>query len=194
MGYVAAPALDDFDFDGDLDLLLGFSDGNLLSFSSAPRNQVNVTAEPDPADISISDITIFEGNTDTRVVTFTVTRSNNSGSFTLDYSTANGSTNPATSGIDYVADAGTLSFFEDGDLSQTVSITIYGDTTFEAMKPSSSTSSMSVIPASPRLSTRRGLGLSSKMITPPLASRVSPPRSTSLKMPSARRHSCSMRM
>jgi hypothetical protein len=75
--------------------------------------------------ISINDVTIAEGNSGTKVATFTV--SHTGGAFSVNYATANST---ATAGSDYLAASGTLSF-ADGTSTQTVSVTINGDTIYE---------------------------------------------------------------
>ena len=78
--------------------------------------------------ISINDVSVTEGNTGTSVAGFTVSLSNASyQAITVNYATADGT---ATTGSDYVAASGTLTF----DPSQTfkpVSVTINGDAVFE---------------------------------------------------------------
>ncbi len=78
--------------------------------------------------ISISDVTVTEGNAGTQTATFTVTRTGGTAAFSVNYATVNGS---ATSGSDYVAQNGTLNFGS-GVNAQTVSVTINGDITVEA--------------------------------------------------------------
>jgi hypothetical protein len=77
--------------------------------------------------LSIGDVTITEGNAGTQIATFTVVRSGGTTAFTVDFATADGS---ATAGSDYAATSGTLSF-GDGVSTQTISVSINGDTTFE---------------------------------------------------------------
>src|SRR5439155_1558307 len=78
--------------------------------------------------ISISDVTVTEGNAGTSIATFTVTRTGGTAAFDANYATADGT---ATAGSDYVAQpTGTLSFAS-GALTQTVSVTIRGDTIYE---------------------------------------------------------------
>ncbi|MEY2883062.1 MAG: hypothetical protein RL490_786, partial [Pseudomonadota bacterium] len=81
------------------------------------------------AQVTVNDVSITEGDAGTSLLTFTVTRSDASCAFTVDYATANGT---ATAGTDYVAATGTLTFAGGGALSQTVSVTINGDTLAEA--------------------------------------------------------------
>jgi len=78
--------------------------------------------------LSINDVSITEGNAGTALITFTLTRSGNAGAFSVHYATADGT---ATAGTDYVATSGTVSFTAGGSLTQTVSVTINGDTTAE---------------------------------------------------------------
>ena len=93
-----------------------------ILISSAPVGGVSA------ASVTINDVAVVEGNAGTTNMVFTVTRSNNEGSFTVDFATANGS---ATAGSDYAAAAGTLSFEAGGALSQQVIVTINGDTDVE---------------------------------------------------------------
>src|SRR5438874_1753666 len=84
---------------------------------------------PVVGNISINDVTIAEGNSGTKVASFTVTRSGGTAAFDLTYATADSS---ATAGIDYVSQpSGTVSFAA-GDLTKTISVTTNGDTTVEA--------------------------------------------------------------
>jgi predicted extracellular nuclease len=98
-------------------------------------DDINVSSQPQvgpsPAFVSISDASITEGDGGTKLLTFTVTRSDNTGDFTVDYTTADGS---AMAGSDYVAVTGapnTLHFTAGGALSQQISITINGDLAVE---------------------------------------------------------------
>ena len=77
--------------------------------------------------ISISDVMVTEGHSGTTTATFTVTRTGGTAAFSVNYATSNGT---ATAGSDYVAKSGTLSFAS-GQATQTVSVTINGDTTNE---------------------------------------------------------------
>ena len=78
--------------------------------------------------VSVGNVSITEGNSGDQLLTFTVTRSNADGAFSVDYATQNGT---AASGSDYDAAAGTLTFAVGGPLSQTVSVVIHGDTAVE---------------------------------------------------------------
>jgi VCBS repeat-containing protein len=81
--------------------------------------------------VSIADASIAEGDSGTKVLTFTVNRTDASTDFTVDYTTADGT---AIASSDYVGVTGapnTLHFTAGGALSQQISITINGDTTPE---------------------------------------------------------------
>ncbi len=80
------------------------------------------------AGVSIGDVIITEGDSGTKVATFLVTRDNNNGTFSLDASTSDGT---ATAGSDYNASSATINFSAGGALTQSFSVTINGDTTFE---------------------------------------------------------------
>jgi Ca2+-binding RTX toxin-like protein len=82
----------------------------------------------DVATLSVNDVSVTEGNSGTKTVTVTVTLSTPSAAtVTVSYATANGT---ATAGSDYVSKSGTLTFAS-GVTSQTISITINGDTVLE---------------------------------------------------------------
>ncbi|MPZ38641.1 MAG: fused nuclease/metallophosphatase/5'-nucleotidase/calcium-binding protein [Rhizobiales bacterium] len=95
-------------------------------------NVSSIPAEgPVPTSVSISDASITEGDGGTQLLTFTVTRSDDTGSFSVDYTTANGT---AIAGSDFAGVSGapnTLNFEAGGALSQQVSIVINGDTARE---------------------------------------------------------------
>jgi serine protease len=79
--------------------------------------------------LSIDDVSVSEGNSGTKTLTFTVTMSETSASpVTFDIATANGT---ATAGSDYVASSLTNQSIAAGQLSKTFSVTINGDTTNE---------------------------------------------------------------
>lgn len=86
--------------------------------------------DPQPT-ISITDVSATEGNSGTKTFGFDVTLSNPSANpVTVQYQTGGGN---ATAGSDYVGHAlTTLTFNPGGPLTQTVNVTINGDTTSEA--------------------------------------------------------------
>jgi hypothetical protein len=77
--------------------------------------------------VAISNVTITEGNSGTSTATFTVTRTGGTAAFSVNYATAPGT---ATAGGDYGSASGTLNFAS-GVNSQTISVSIIGDTTVE---------------------------------------------------------------
>lgn len=82
------------------------------------------TAEPAMPSLSIADVSLKEGNSGTRLMTFTVTLSAAAaGPVTVAYSTADGT---ATSGSDYVAASGSLTFAA-GETSKTIQVKVKGD-------------------------------------------------------------------
>ncbi len=86
------------------------------------------TAEPAMPSLSIADVSVQEGNAGTRLMTFTVILSAAAaGPVTVAYSTADGT---ATSGSDYVAASGNLTFAA-GETSKTLQVTVNGDTAAE---------------------------------------------------------------
>ena len=78
----------------------------------------------DPPSVLIDDVTLSEGDSGTKIASFTVQLSMSSASaITVDYTTANGT---AVAGSDYVATSGTLSFIP-GDTEEVINVTINGD-------------------------------------------------------------------
>jgi hypothetical protein len=85
-------------------------------------------AQSAASSVSISDMQITEGNSGTKVLTFTVTRSGGTAPFDVNYTTADGSANVADN--DYVAAQGTLHFGANVN-TQTIQVTIKGDVKVE---------------------------------------------------------------
>jgi hypothetical protein len=88
--------------------------------------KVSVTGVPNS--VSINDVQITEGDSGTKIETFTVTRAGGSAAFDVNFATADGTATVADH--DYVANAGTLHFGA-GVNTQTISVTINGDTKLE---------------------------------------------------------------
>jgi VCBS repeat-containing protein len=88
------------------------------------------TTPPPTATVSVADVSITEGDAGDKVLTFTVTRSDATGAFSIDYATQDGTAKTADN--DYAPTTGTLTFAAGGPASQTVSVIIHGDTTVEA--------------------------------------------------------------
>jgi 2',3'-cyclic-nucleotide 2'-phosphodiesterase (5'-nucleotidase family) len=119
-------AQDDPDSDGDQTVTL------TASASGVTSGMFNVTVqdnEPPPAQISIADASVLEGNSGTTTLNLVVSRTNALGAFTVNFATSNGT---ATAVTDYAATSGTLTFTAGGDLTQSIPITINGDTEVEA--------------------------------------------------------------
>ena len=89
---------------------------------------VNGGGGPVVTSVTIGDVSLAEGDAGTSVMTFTVTRSDNSHDFSVDFATSDGT---ATAGSDYVGTAGTVTFTAGGALTQTFTVTINGDVTPE---------------------------------------------------------------
>lgn len=96
--------------------------------SSSPANDCSTGFRPD---ISISDVTVTEGDSGTVNATFNVTLSAASAqTVTVAFATADGT---ATAGEDYQSSSGILTF-NPGDLTKSVTVLVNGDTRDEANK------------------------------------------------------------
>jgi Calx-beta domain/FG-GAP-like repeat len=90
--------------------------------------RVSVTG-PLFSSVAISDMSISEGDSGTKLMTFTVTRTGGTAAFAVNYATVDNSATVADH--DYVARAGTLNFGV-GVNTQSISVTINGDPKFES--------------------------------------------------------------
>ena len=80
--------------------------------ATAPLLHIEYTSgSPVAGSVSINDVSITEGNSGTKLATFTVSRTGGTAPFSVDYATANGS---ATAGSDYVAISTTTLSFSQG--------------------------------------------------------------------------------
>ncbi len=96
---------------------------------SATQGQVTITDNDPTPVMSITNASIQEGSSGNRELVFTINLSAESGrSVTVRYSTANGTARAVT---DYVAASGTLTFAP-GVTSQTIRITVFGDSLRES--------------------------------------------------------------
>ncbi len=86
-------------------------------------------AAPVAGSVSVSDVTVTEGDSGTQLATFTVTRTGGTAAFSVNYATSDGTATVADN--DYVATSSTLQFGE-GVNSQTISVVINGDTKVES--------------------------------------------------------------
>jgi hypothetical protein len=107
---------------------------NLSSPSNATLNDSQgsgtiVNDDTNPVGVSINDVSITEGNRNTKNAIFTVRLSNAlSNAVTVNFATANGS---AAAGSDYTATSGSVRI-RAGNTRATISVAIRGDTTVEA--------------------------------------------------------------
>jgi VCBS repeat-containing protein len=112
--------------------------GDLLQAIDNPANWTTDDANPVAyktaftvavgTSVSVGAVSVAEGDSGDHVATFTVTRNDAGGAFTVDFATHDGT---ATAGSDYEAAQGTLTFAAGGPASQTVSVVIHGDTQVE---------------------------------------------------------------
>lgn len=101
-------------------LAAGFVTGTIVNDDTAPA--------PQPPQITISPVSVTEGNSGTTAMVFTIALSAASTStVSVNYSTTAGT---ATAGSDFLAASGTLTF-SPGATSRTVSVSVNGDTTVE---------------------------------------------------------------
>ena len=105
---------------------------NLYGYGRIDANSSYVIASssgPIMPSITINDITQTEGNSGTSNYVFTVTRSNNAGAISVNYSSSDST---ATAPADYIAiPTTTLNFAAGGTLTQTVTVPVVGDTIVE---------------------------------------------------------------
>jgi subtilisin family serine protease len=94
------------------------------------NGRLNVAnAMPQTPRLSVSDVTVTEGDVGTSTATFTVTLSPaSSQTVTVDFATADGTATVAD--LDYLATVGTL-IFAPGETTKTVPVTVFGDTLTE---------------------------------------------------------------
>ena len=123
--------------------------------------QATGTITDDDATISIGDATVTEGNSGTTTATFNVTLSSQSASTVMvDWDTADGT---AMSPSDYEGNDGTVTFVP-FDTSETVSVTVNGDTVVEQNETFTVTLSNS---SGPAISDGQGLGTITDDDAPP---------------------------
>ncbi|MCZ8248770.1 Calx-beta domain-containing protein, partial [Microcystis sp. LE19-195.1E] len=113
----------------------------LVNLSNLQTNGSNVTLadnqgqgtinNDDSASISISDVTVIEGNSGTTNAVFTVTLSNQvDTAVTVNYATADGTA--TTTDNDYTAIAATPLIFNAGETSKTITVAVNGDNQVES--------------------------------------------------------------
>ncbi len=107
--------------------------GALIGDASGAGTIQNDDVAPATGSVSVSDVSVTEGDAGTSILTFTLTRTGGTGAFDVNYATSNGGLPDhasATAGSDYLAASGTVSFGV-GVNTQTVQVTINGDLTPE---------------------------------------------------------------
>src|SRR4051794_7017050 len=110
--------------------LLNATNGGTIVKSQGIGTITNDDTAGGVGDVSINDVVITEGNSGTKIATFTVSHTG-SAAFSVNYATANSTATAGSTGAaDYVAASGTLNF-ADGTSAQTLSVTIRGDTIYE---------------------------------------------------------------
>ncbi len=125
---ISIPTMDDTIDEPDETFFVNLS--NPVNATLADSQGIGTILDNDPPPtISISDVTVNEGNSGTTSAVFTVTLSSVSEkTISVNYATANGT---ACSPIDYVGASGTLTFAV-GQTSRTITIPVVGDTALEA--------------------------------------------------------------
>ena len=117
------------EFDETFTVTLSAPSGATVGTATSTVTVINDDAPLPVVSISPASVSVTEGNSGSKAVTFTVGLSQAAGStVTVGYVTANGS---ATAGQDYTAASGTV-IFTAGQTSQQVSVTVAGDTVIEA--------------------------------------------------------------
>ena len=104
------------------------TNGAVIGDGEAQGTIENDDAEP-VGTVAISDVTVTEGDAETRIATFTVTRTGGTAAFDVTYATVDGT---AAAGSDYAGIAATSLGFGAGETSKEISVTINGDIDFEA--------------------------------------------------------------
>jgi hypothetical protein len=113
-------------FEPDETLTLAVTDAGGSALASGTGTILNDDAQPT---VSAAAASVAEGNTGTAALTFTVSLSNASyQTITVSYAASDGT---ATAGSDYTVASGTLTFAP-GETSKTVTVSVTGDTTYEA--------------------------------------------------------------
>ena len=125
------PILNDADAEGDETFSVSLSGltGTTVMVDTSSTATV-IIADDDIPNVRLADVTVGE-EAGTVTVTATLDMAV-SGGFTVDASTADGSTNGATAGVDYTAVTETLSFIGTAGETQTVEVTLSNDTDSEA--------------------------------------------------------------
>ena len=117
---------------GDYFSLIGnlMSNWNMLGMAEAGATTCNGTSFilGSPPTVSIAGASIAEGNSGTAILSLTVTRSDITTDFSVNFAVTGGT---ASSGSDFTLTPGTLVFTNGGSATQTVDIAVNGDTAIE---------------------------------------------------------------
>jgi hypothetical protein len=119
----------------------GTTTGTAISLLQAIQNPANWTTDDNNpvafqtgftviggSGVSIGNASQVEGDSGDTLMTFTVTRTDASSAFTIDYATHDGT---AATGSDYAETHGTLTFAAGGPLTETFTVAVHGDTAVE---------------------------------------------------------------
>ena len=134
---------------------VGLSAPNGATLADA-QGQGTIVDDDSGSVFTIANVTVNEGNAGTTALTFTVTRSQTTGAASVDFATTDGSATVA--GNDYTAASGTLTF-ADTVATQTITVNVNGDTTFEGNE------TLTVTLSSPSAGTSIGQGTATGTIT-----------------------------
>jgi hypothetical protein len=104
---------------------------SVVGATVADAQALGTITNDDTPSLSIGDVSISEGNSGTKLATFTVSLSGPA-STAVTYNVSTPSSGSATAGSDYVALPVTAQSIPAGQTSKTISVTINGDTTNEA--------------------------------------------------------------
>ncbi len=125
----AVPITDDSIDEPNEIVTLTLSNATAATLAAPSTAQLTITDDDTAPTISITDVSLNEGDAGTTVFSFNVTLSAASGfSVTVDYATADGS---ATAGTDYTAIATTTLTFAPGVTSMPVNVNVTGDLSLE---------------------------------------------------------------
>ena len=127
---VAVSVIGDTMFEGAESFAVNLS-GAINATIADPQGSGTIINDDAVPSLSITDVSVTEGNAGTVTATLTVSASTSSSqTMTVNYATANGT---ASSGTDYVAASGTLTFTA-GVTSRPINLTVNGDTLSEAVE------------------------------------------------------------
>lgn len=111
-------------------LISGATNGAVIKDGTGIGKIVNDdVAAPVAGSIAINDVTVTEGDSGTKVMSFTVTRTDGTAAFDVDFATKAGTASAADG--DYVARGNTL-HFNAGETTKTIEVVVNGDTKVEA--------------------------------------------------------------